>query len=525
VTLLDVDPGADTNRTVYTFIGAPEAVEIAAIAAAKVAFSLIDMSRHTGAHPRMGALDVCPFVPVSGVTMEDCVGISKRVGEAIARELGVPVYLYASAATRPDRKSLADVREGEYEALPDKLPRSGWEPDFGPAEFVPSWGATAVGAREFLIAYNVNLNTRDKRLANEIALTIREGGRAAKDGAGNPLKDASGKTVKVPGLLKEVRAIGWYIDSYKCAQVSINLMNYRTTPFHFVYDTVRAEAEKLGLIVTGSEVVGLLPLEPLTEAGKHYLRMMGKSEGVSEGELVETAIRSMGLASVAPFEPAKKIVEYAGHPDAPLAAMKVRNFVDEVASESPAPGGGSVSALAGALGAAMAAMVANLTVGKKGYEAAWAEMSDLATKSQGIKASLVRAVDEDTAAFNDLMEAMSLPKATEEQKRLRGEALQKGYRIAAEVPLQTAETCLEAIRVCIGAAAKGNANSASDVGVGALLARAAVEGAVLNVLINLGSITDAGFVAGMKERSRKLVDEAERLKNETMDLVMETIKA
>lgn len=451
--------------------------------------------------------------------------IARRVGAAIAGELGVPVYLYEAAATRPERRSLADVREGEYEALPGKLSRSGWEPDFGPAEFVPAWGATAVGAREFLIAYNVNLNTRDKKLANEIALTIREGGRAAKDSDGNPLKDASGRTVKVPGLLKDVRAIGWYIDSYQCAQVSINLVNYRATPFHLVFDTVRAEAEKLGLIVTGSEVVGLLPLEPLTEAGRHYLRKMGKSEGMSEAGLVQMAIRSMGLASVAPFDPAKKIVEYAGRPAAALSSMKVCDFVDEVASESPAPGGGSVSALAGALGAALAAMVANLTVGKKGYEAAWAEMSELAVKSQSIKAALVRAIDDDTAAFNDLMEASGLPRVTEEQKRLRAEAAQKAYVKAAEVPLQTAETCLEAIRLCIGAAQKGNLNSASDAGVGALLAHAAVEGAVLNVLINLGSLTDAAFVARMKDQSRSLLDEAGRLKDQAMVLVRKTIKA
>ena len=524
VSLLDVDPGADTNRTVYTFIGAPEAVAQAALKAAATASQLIDMSKHSGAHPRMGALDVCPFVPVSGVTMDECVALARRVGEDMARELGVPVYLYENAASRPERRSLADIRSGEYEALAAKLAKPEWAPDFGPAKFVPRWGATAVGAREFLIAYNINLNTRDKKLANEVALTIREAGRPAKDAAGNTKKNEKGETVKVPGLLKDVRAIGWYIDAYKCAQISINLINYKTTALHTVFETAKIEAEKLGLLVTGSEVVGLLPLEPLVEAGRHFLRKMGKSEGASETELIETAIRSMGLDSVAPFDPAKKIVEYAGRAPRPLVSMKVDAFVDEVASESPAPGGGSVAALAGSLGAALAAMVGNLTVGKKGYESSWADLSAMAVKAQAVKDALVRAVDEDTAAFNDLMEAMKLPKATEAQKKARESAMQEGYKKAALVPLETARTCLEAIRFCIVAAEKGNANSASDAGVGALVARAGAEGAVLNVLINLGSITDAAFVADMKAKAQGLIEEADRLRDQTLGLVRKQLK-
>ncbi|HRZ65016.1 MAG TPA: glutamate formimidoyltransferase, partial [Spirochaetia bacterium] len=321
--LLDVDPGADTNRTVYTFVGSPEAVAEAALAAARTARELIDMGKHSGAHPRMGALDVCPFVPVSGVSMEDCVELSRKVGKAMAEELGVPVYLYEAAATRPERRSLADIRSGEYEGLAAKLARPEWAPDFGPAAFVPAWGASVVGAREFLIAYNVNLNTRDRKLANEIALSIREGGRAAKDAAGNLLKDAAGNTVKLPGRLKEVRAIGWYIDSYRCAQVSINLVNYKATALHEVFLTVKEEAEKLGLMVTGSELVGLVPLEPMLQAGRHFLKRMGKSEGANESDLVEAAVRSMGLASVSPFDPAKKIIEYAGREPAPLASLRV----------------------------------------------------------------------------------------------------------------------------------------------------------------------------------------------------------
>ena len=312
VSLLDVDPGADTNRTVYTFIGGPEEVAKAALAAAKTAFPLIDMTKHTGAHPRMGALDVCPFVPVSRIDMGACVELSRRFGADLARELGVPVFLYEASATRKERKSLANIRQGEYEALPAKLARPEWTPDFGPAAFVPLWGASVVGAREFLIAYNVNLNTSDRKLANEIALNIREAGRAARDAAGNPLKDAEGRIVKTPGRLKEVRAIGWYIDTYRCAQVSINLLDCKTTPLHAVFEAAKEEAEKLGLLVTGGEIVGLVPLAALVEAGRHFLGKMGKSEGACTPELVETAVRSMGLDSVAPFDPAKKIIEYAG---------------------------------------------------------------------------------------------------------------------------------------------------------------------------------------------------------------------
>ncbi len=519
VKLLDVDPGADTNRTVYTFVGEPDAVVEAAVAAAKTGAALIDMSKHSGAHPRMGAMDVCPFVPVAGVTMDDCVAIAERAAERIAKELGVPIYLYEKAAKKPERVSLADIRAGEYEALPDKLKKPEWKPDFGPATFVPRWGASVVGAREFLIAYNVNLNTKDKKLANEVAFTIREGGRAARDAAGNIVKDAAGNQVKVPGLLKNVRAIGWYIDAYRRAQISINLIDYAATPLHVVYETAKAEAEKLGLATTGSEIVGLVPLEPLVVAGRHYLSRMGKSEGASERELVEAAVRSMGLDSVAPFDPERKIVEYAAREPAPLVGMKVDAFVDEVSSDSPAPGGGSVSALAGSLGAALAAMVANLTVGKKGYEGAWKELSALAVRAQAVKDELVRAVDADTNAFNELMEAMKLPKATPAEKAAREAAMQEGYKKAAAVPLETARACVEAVKVCLVAAEKGNANSASDAGVGALMARAGAEGAALNVLINLGAITDAAFKADFTAKAEAVVKEAATLCDKTVAVV------
>ncbi|HUX41037.1 MAG TPA: glutamate formimidoyltransferase [Rectinemataceae bacterium] len=523
VSLLDVDPGPDTNRTVYTFVGEPEAVLSAALAAARAAWESIDMARHSGAHPRMGALDVCPFVPVSGLSMEDCVALSKRFGESLARELGVPVYLYEKAASRPERKSLADIRSGEYEALPDKLAKSEWKPDFGPATFVPRWGATVTGAREFLIAYNVNLNTRDKKLANEIALTIREGGRAAKDAAGNVLKDASGATVKLPGLLKEVRAIGWYIDSYRLAQVSINLLDYHATPLHVVFETVKAEAEKLGMLVTGSEIVGLVPLEPLLAAGRHFLSKTGKSEGASSLELVETAIRSMGLASVGTFDPAKKIVEWACNPQRPLVSMRTVDFVDEVSNDSVAPGGGSVAALAGSLGAALAAMVGNLTVGKKGYEAKWSELSALAVKAQSVKERLLDAVDEDTAAFNGILEAGRLPKATEAEKAAREAALEAANKRAAEVPLASAKASLEAAKLCVEAAEKGNVNSVSDAGVGALMARSAVIGAAFNVLINLAGVKDRAFAENLERQANALISEAEAVEAKAIEKVRATI--
>jgi glutamate formiminotransferase/formiminotetrahydrofolate cyclodeaminase len=529
VSLLDIDPGADTNRTVYTFVGEPVAVAEAAFRAAKTASELIDMAKHSGAHPRMGALDVCPFVPVSGATMEDCVEISRVFGARLAKELGVPIFLYEKAATSPSRVSLADIRAGEYEGLAAKLALPEWKPDFGPDAFVPRWGATVTGAREFLVAYNVNLNTRDKKLANEVALTIREAGRPAKDAQGNTKKDAQGRTLKQPGLLKDIRAIGWYIDAYKCAQISINLLNYHTTSLHKVFETAKAEAEKMGLLATGSEVVGLIPLEPLVEAGRYFLKKQGKSEGASERELVETAIASLGLDSVAPFDPAKKIVEYAARRAAGeepvLTSMRVSDFVDEVASESPAPGGGSVAALAGSLGAGLVAMVGNLTVGKKGYEASWAELSGLAVKAQGLKDRLLRAVEEDTEAFNGIMDAMKLPKASPEEKAAREAALQDAYRTASLVPFETASACFEAISLAQAAAEKGNVNSVSDAGVAALMARAGVEGAALNVLINLASVTDLPFASDLRARAESLVSRSESEAAAVLERVRSAIKA
>ncbi|MCX6549661.1 MAG: formimidoyltransferase-cyclodeaminase, partial [Acidobacteria bacterium] len=430
------------------------------------------------------------------------------VGRRIGDELQIPVFFYEYAATSERRRSLANIRAGEYEGLAAKLEDPSWAPDAGPARFNARSGGTVVGAREFLLAYNVNLNTLDRRLANEIALHLREGGRAARDEKGEIVRDAGGTSIKIPGRLKAVRAIGWYIEQYRQAQVSINLLDYHATPLHVVFETAREEAEKLGLVVTGSELVGLTPLAPMLEAGRYFLRKQGKSAGVPERELVEVAVRSMGLDSVAAFEPEKKIIEYHFTPAAPLAAMPLARFVDEVSTESPAPGGGSVAALMGGLAAALATMVANLTVGKKGYEAAWPALAELAEQGQAVKAKLVRAVDEDTDAFNRVMDARRLPKGTPEQNTERDRAIEHANKAAADVPLQTARLCLDAIRLADGAARQGNRNSASDAGVAALAGRAGVEGAVLNVLVNLGSITDAAFRARCTAECTALTNDA-----------------
>ena len=522
VKLLDVDPGADTNRTVYTFVGPPDLVADAAFRAARTATELIDMTSHRGAHPRMGALDVCPFVPVAGITMEECAELARTVGRRIGAELGIPIYFYEHAASRDDRRSLANIRAGEYEGLARKLEHPHWAPDAGPRLFNARSGATVVGAREFLLAYNVNVNSLDRRLANEIALNIREGGRAARDAQGNIVRDANGESVKVPGRLKGVRAIGWYIDQYRQAQVSINLLDYKTTPLHVVFETAREEAAKLGLIVTGSELVGLTPLGPMLEAGRYFLRKQGKSAGVPERQLVEIAVRSLGLDQVAPFDPDKKIVEYHFKPSAPLMSMTAARLVDEVSTDSPAPGGGSVAALMGSLAAALATMVANLTVGKKGYESVWAELATLAEQGQRVKDTLARAVDEDTDAFNRVMDAMRRPKGTPDENAARAKAIESANKHAAEVPLQTARICLDALCLAEQAALKGNTSSASDAGVAALAAQAGLEGAALNVLINLGSIADKAFTSDCSAEVERLVADGRRLRDAVLARVTST---
>ena len=502
VKLLDVDPGASTNRTVVTFIGPPEAAKEAAFRAIAKAAEVIDMRAHRGAHPRMGATDVCPFVPVSGMTMEDCVRLAEELGTRVAGELGIPVYLYEAAARKPERRNLATVRAGEYEGLPEKLKDRRWAPDFGKAVFNPKSGATIIGAREFLIAYNFNLNTRDRKLANEIALSLRESGRAKRDKDGNVVKDARGNTIKMPGKFKEVKSVGWYVEDYGVAQISVNFTNYRTTPVHVVFDEAVRLAGKLGLRVTGSELVGLIPKDALLMAGRYYLEKQGKSPGVPEEELIRMAVLSLGLSDVVPFEAEKKIIEYqVREPGPALVGMTLRGFTDELSMDSPAPGGGSVAALCGALSAALASMVANLTVGKKGYEAVCGDMIATAVRAQALKDALLVAVDADTMAFNKVMEAFRLPKTTPEQAEEKDRAVEVANKEATLVPLDVLEKSVEAVGLAKTAAAKGNKNSISDAGVAGLAGQAAGEGAYYNVLINLAGIKDAKFSDQVRRRA------------------------
>ena len=511
VRLLDVDPGADTNRTVVTFVGPPGPVAEAAFRAIRCASQRIDMSRHRGAHPRMGATDVCPFVPVSGITMEECVEIARKVGERVGRELSIPVYLYENAATRPERKSLADIRAGEYEALAEKLRQPEWKPDFGPAEFHPRAGATAVGAREFLIAYNVNINSPNKKLATQIALGIREKGRIKRAPDGTAIRDEAGNPVYTPGLLRECRAVGWAIPEYRRAQISINLTNHRVTPIHLAFDTCVQEAERIGVRVTGSELVGLVPLEAMLAAGRHYLRRQGESTGIPEDRIIEIAVQSLGLNEVAPFDPSKKIIEHrirdAGNR---LVDMTIRGFVDELSTDSPAPGGGSVAALCGALGAALAAMVANLTIGKKGFEKAREEMDRIAAEGQRIKDAFLADIDRDTDAFNAVMAAARLPQKSEEEKAARARAMEEANRGAIEVPLGVLERCDAVLDLAEAVAERGNPNSASDAAVAALCAGACAEGAYDNVLINLPGVADRSWTGETAARANRLVEAARR---------------
>jgi glutamate formiminotransferase/formiminotetrahydrofolate cyclodeaminase len=521
VTLLDVDPGADTNRTVYTFVGAPDAVSEAAVRMVRKAAALVDMSRHKGEHPRLGAIDVCPIVPVSDITMAECIEIARALGRRFADELQIPIYFYEQAATRDERRSLADIRSGEYEGLQEKLASPAWVPDCGPAAFNARLGATVVGAREFLIAYNVNLNTRDKRLAHEIALNIRENGRLQRDKDGNVVTNPDGTPAKTPGRLKATRALGWYIEEYRQAQVSINLLDFRTTPLHLVFETVKDEAERLGLRVTGSELVGMTPLQPIVDAGRFYLRIQRKSAGAPESELVDVAVRSLGLNQLAPFDPEKKIVEYAVRAPAPLMSRPVSRFVDDVSSDTPVPGGGSAAALAGSLGAALAAMVANLSVGRKDQDD---ELSEMSVRAQATKQALTTMVDEDARAFNGVMSAMRMPRTTETERAAREQMLQTAYRRAAEVPLETARLSLTALELARVAASRGRHDAASDAGTAALLARAAVDGAALNVLINLGALADEAFVRTCRGEIDLLRTLARRIGDEVAEEMRGRIK-
>ncbi len=575
VVLKDVDPGADMNRVVVTFFGPPEGVKEAAFRAVKKASEVIDMSRHHGSHPRMGATDVCPFVPVNGVTMADCVEMAKEVGRRVGEELSIPVYLYEHAATRPERRNLADVRRGEYEGLAEKLKKPEWAPDFGPAEFNARAGATVVGAREFLIAYNIDLNSRCKDHATDIAFALREKGRSARTGNTTPFYymgklmkhedgryfcgtcghmavapaalfdhcrsehgyDAedlyrqwgtapdklAGQSVKIPGLFTHCKAIGWVVPQFDRVQISINLTDFTVTPPHLVLEKARELAAERGLVVTGSEIVGLVPLQAMLDAGRFYLERQGRSTGIPEEDVLKTAVQSMGLADVSPFDIREKVIGFREPAPEDLVARRTDDFVHEVSRESPAPGGGSVAALAGSLGAALAAMVANLTVGKPGYEPAFEAMARTAVDAQGVKDALLAAVDDDTQAFNAFMDAMRLPKKTAEEKAARKQAMQAGLRQAVAVPLETARKSLAAIALAKQAAESGNKNSVSDAGVGAQMAYAGMKGGVLNVLINLGGIEDQTFVAEMRDEVERIEKEAARLLDETMAVVLSKI--
>lgn len=486
VTLLNVDPGAETNRTVITFVGDPEAVLEGAFRLVKRGVELIDMTTHRGAHPRIGAVDVVPFVPVANVTMDDCVDLARRLGERVGRELGVPVYLYEYACSVPDRRNLADIREGEYEGCARKLADPRWKPDYGPSEFVPKAGATVIGARKFLVAYNINLNTLDKRLATRVAFDVRERGRMKRDEKGDPILDRSGEPLWEPGLLKSVKAVGWVIPEFGTAQVSVNLTDLDVTPLHVVFDTCEERARERGLRVTGSEIVGLVPRTVLLDAGRHYLRRMGRPTGVPESALMHTAIRTLGLNEVKPFDPKERVIEYRLASTARLASMSVREFLDDLSSDSPAPGGGSVAALAASMGAGLAAMVAVLSHTKKGFEAKQEELDRIAVRAQELKDNFLAAVDADTTAFDRLLEAMRLPK----EDAQRDAAIADATIGAIEVPLGVLEKCPEVIELCREIARIGLQASLSDVGVGAQVARAAAAGAYQNVCINLNSLAD-----------------------------------
>ena len=516
VKLLDVDPGKATNRTVVTLVGTPDAVVEAAFQAIKRASELIDMRKHKGAHPRMGATDVCPFVPIANISMEETVVYARKLAERVGKELGIPVYCYENAAFTEERRNLANCRAGEYEGLPKKLKDPHWKPDFGPAEFNAGAGATAVGARDFLVAYNVNLNTTSVRRANAVAFDIREKGRPKREGnpiTGKIVKDEKGEPVMIPGSLKACKAIGWFIEEYGIAQVSINLTNISITSVHQAFEEACKKAAERGMRVSGSELVGLVPKKALLDAGKYFLAKQQRSLGVSEDELIEIAVKSLGLDDLKPFNPREKVIEYVMDQDAPkgLIDMSCKGFADETASESPAPGGGSISAYMGALAASLGAMVANLSSHKPGWDERWEEFSAWAEKGQQIKDELLFLVDEDTRSFNMIMDAFGLPKGNDAEKAARTAAIQAATKYATEIPLRTMKKALEAMEVVKAMASEGNPNSVTDAGVGALAARSAVMGAYLNVQINASGLEDKDFAKAMIAEGavieKKAVDE------------------
>ncbi len=527
VKLLNVDPGKATNRTVVTFVGSPDDVIEAAFRGVKKASELIDMSKHQGEHPRFGATDVCPLVPIANISMEETVEYAHKLAKRIGDELAIPIYCYEFAAQSEERKSLANCRSGEYEGLPEKLKNPRWKPDFGSASFNASAGATAVSARNFLVAYNVNLNTTSTRRANSIAFDVREAGRIKREGnpvTGKVVKDENGEPVRVPGTLKKVRAIGWFIEEYGVAQISMNLTDITVTPVHVAFDEVCKSAEKRGMRVTGSELVGLVPLQAMLDAGKYFLRKQERSTGISDDEIIKIAIKSMGLDELGEFNPKERIIEYLLEDSKPqLKNLSLQAFAEETASESPAPGGGSISAYVGSLGAALGSMVANLSAHKRGWDERWEEFSDWAEQGKFYQDKLLKLVDDDTNAFNKIMAAFGLPKGTDDEKAARAKAIQDATLNAILTPLEVMKTAYKSMEVLQVMAEIGNPNSVSDAGVGALCARTAVQGAYLNVLINLADFADEEKVKELRNEAGEILCQAEKKEQLILKIVEEKI--
>ncbi len=527
VKVINVDPGAATNRTVVTFVGSPEGVKEAAFRAVNMAQQVIDMAVHHGEHPRMGAADVFPFIPVSGITMEECVQISREVGERIGSELGIPVYLYENSATVPERRSLAYIRSGEYEGFREKILKEEWAPDFGPQKFNPRSGCTTMGAREFLIAYNVNIDSKDKELAQKIAEKIRESGVAKRDSGGNILRDENGKVIRAHGMLKNVRAVGWYIEEYDKAQISINLTNFNITPLHEVFDACELVASELGTKVSGSEMIGLVPKRAILEAGRHYLRKQNKFPGVPEGVLIEVARNCMGLDEVGAFVPEKKIIEFLLKKPKPLGNMPVKRFIDEVSIDSPSPGGGSVAALSCSLAAALVSMVGNLTINSNKIKKMSVKEQEYFRKStleiQKTIKELKDMIDEDSMAFKSVIDAVRMPKADEEDIRLRSTAINEAYIMAATVPLNVMKKCVEILPLIRFMAQHGLVGTMSDVAVSLLMAQAGIKGAAYNVQINLGSITDDKFTIRAARETTLLLEICDSSVDEILEIVKNRI--
>ncbi len=524
VKLLDVAPGKATNRTVITMVGEPDAVAEAAFRAIDTAARLIDMRKHKGEHPRMGATDVCPFIPVANISMDETAAWSKRLAERVGRELSIPVYLYEEAQSDKERSNLSVIRSGEYEGFFKKIKEPQWKPDFGPVDFPEKCGGTVIGARDFLIAYNVNLNTKSVKRANSIAFDIREAGRVKTDENGKKILDKDGHEVRDPGTLKGVKAIGWYIEEYGIVQVSINITKFRETPLHIVFEECNNSAFRRGQRVTGSELVGLIPLSAMLEAGRYFLKKQRLSAGVCDEELIHIAVKSMGLDELGPFNPNERIIEYQLNAEGKkLVNMDLVAFANETASESPAPGGGSISAYVGALGVSLGTMVANLSASKKGWEDKWETFSDWAEKGQSLKKQLLNLVDEDTAAFNLIMDAFKLPKGTEEEKTIRKNAIQAATKKAIEAPFQVMKISLESMSVLKAMVELGNPNSITDAGVGALCARSAVMGAHMNVRINASGLTDKEFLQNILTQAKNIEDEALRIEKEIILMVNNAI--